>query len=431
MLRPGLRAVSGLSKRKFLPTLLTLALLAGGMCGQLAAAQWLGRETVSVSPLCQSARQAVALSARQAPSLLGLPVQRIALYRWSGSRLEPVIFQLDRKDNDDRYILANGIESEEVRLDENDELVFLLADAAGKIPDKNKLPAQNRLLEIRLDNTLTGSSRWVYVRLFNSPIKSSGKQYVEYLPEQDLIRTGLYQAGFSHQLPFLMDSFSWHDPLTGNWYPDLIDTMKIRHQGKLFGLIRFSRSHADYTSKLVAVKKGPVRVIRRTENRVHVFLNVKSPALFIDYVMSPGGFQMDMVVDIPFTMGLFFSDVQTLTTVDWRPVETVQLLIESPKLSHALTVDGRMNADKQRFNEIDANRFSVRSAQGSMQVQLDIPEDFPIRARLYLKDDISEPDLPENDRGQYGNVGFRTLGWEKIDSEVHHLKFTVCMSPGR
>ena len=58
----------------------------------------------------------------------------------------------------------------------------------------------------------------------------------------------------------------------------------------------------------------------------------------------------------------------------------------------------------------------------------DIPDDFPIRPWLYLHDEIETADSPEHHPGQFGNVGFRTTEWERIDSDVHHLKFTICMS---
>ena len=91
-------------------------------------------------------------------------------------------------------------------------------------------------------------------------------------------------------------------------------------------------------------------------------------------------------------------------------------------------VDGRMSADKQAFNTANTRHFSVSSSFGDMFVSLDIPDDFPIQPWLYLRDDIEEADSPENHAGQFGNVGFRTTEWERIDTKVQHLTFTICMS---
>jgi len=205
--------------------------------------------------------------------------------------------------------------------------------------------------------------------------------------------------------------------------------MKIRHQGVMFGFISFKRSAKDYSSRLTRVKTGPLRVIRRTENHVRIVWQLKTPALYVDYVMMPDSFIMDTIVDIPFNLGLFFSDVETLTTVDWRSGPALpELTISSPAITANLVANGRMSDKKKHFNSVSDNRFSVHNAYGSIFVRLDIPDDFPIEPWLYLSDQADEPDPPENQAGQFGNVGYRTTGWENIDTEVHHLKFTTCMT---
>jgi len=129
-------------------------------------------------------------------------------------------------------------------------------------------------------------------------------------------------------------------------------------------------------------------------------------------------------------MGLFMSDVETLTTVDWRDApELPELTIRSPAITFGLPVSGQMSDEKSRFNKISDTRLSVHSDYGSVYLKLDIPEDFAIKPWLYLNDNVDVADRPENQPGQFGNVGYRTTGWENIDTEVHHLKFTSCVTP--
>lgn len=399
-------------------------------------AAMLDRAEVGVASLCPPHHQTVTVTGQQVSAMIGLPVQRLAVYRWSGDRLRPVIFQIDRKDEHDRYILdtqnpARG-SSRDILFDANDELVFMWADAGPRMPQSTAANARYQLLEIRLRDTHGNSDSWVYLRVFDSPIHSSGKQYIHYFPDTDIVQTDLYRIGFSTRSPFLIDLFNWHDATTDGWSPDILDTMKIRHYGKLLGMFTFYRTQDDYTSNLVAVKRGPVRVIRRTENRVRVFWDVKTPALYIDYVMAPAGFVMDTIVDIPFTMGMFFSDVETLTTVDWNDARDLPVMtVHAEQLASSLALDGTMSDAKRLFNRVDGDRFGLSSQLGSMQVKLDIPDAFPVDAWLYLRDAIDEPDPPETIQGQYGNIGFRTTGWERIDTEVHHLQFSVCLDqPG-
>ena len=156
--------------------------------------------------------------------------------------------------------------------------------------------------------------------------------------------------------------------------------------------------------------------------------HLKTPAVYIDYVMMPSGFIMDTAIDIPFNVGLFFRDVDTLTTVDWDDDPALaRLAIHRPGGGQALIIDGQMSSEERDFNLVLSNQFTVTSSLGEMLVRLHIPPGMPITPWLYLRDAQDEPDPPENRVGQFGNVGFRTTGWEQIDRQIHHLKLTVCL----
>lgn len=391
-------------------------------------AELLASNLVTVASSCPSRLQPVVLTGQQLPALTGLPVPRLMLYRWSGTDMQPVVFQIDRRDEDDRYLFSADTDKQQADFDANDELVFIFSDAGQRLPSQSEEYRSGRFIELGIQNPGLQEQHWIYVSLSDSIVKPSGKKYISYYPDADSITTDLYRLGFSRQSPFLVDSFNWWDAPAKQWSLDLLDTMKIRHNGKLLGLIDFKRTQDDYSSRLTAIKRGPVRVIRRTENRVRVFLGLKTPVLMIDYVLAADGFVMDTTVDIPFSMGMFFSQIETLTTVDWKKQPGLtSMLVSNTQLSGDLQIDGAMTKQKQAFNKISDTGFKITSPSGVMQVSLDIPEDFPIKAFLYLRDVLNEPDPPETVEGQFGNVGFRTTGWEHIDSRVHHLRFTVCL----
>jgi hypothetical protein len=367
------------------------------------------------------------------PSLLGTPVQQISLLNYSQGRLSPLSFQIDQKDPQGRYVMDESLYSKPhspaVPLDENDELVFHARDIGKKLLGTSEIVALYSLVEIQVTDPEAGISGWIYASISSRNKALSPDNSIRYLPDTDAVRSGLYHIGFSRQLPFLVDSFHWQLDGKHAWSPDISDTMKIRHRGTFLGFIPFQRTQSDYSSRLVSVKTGPLRVIRRTRNRIRTLWKLKSPALYVDYVMMPDGFIMDTIVDIPFNIGLFFSNVETLTTMDWNDdPELPTMTIHSPDGVTKLPVDGHMSPDKRAFNTANSTRFSVSSSFGELFVRLDIPADFPIQPWLYLRDDIEEPDSPENHAGQFGNVGFRTTEWERIDTKVHHLTFTICMS---
>lgn len=388
-------------------------------------AQITATHSLTAATECSSRYSLAVLRGDQLPALLGSRVDNIQLFRNDEGKLRPIRFQVDRKDELDRYLLAPKTSDNDVRLDGNDEIVFMQADAGSRLQTGHGAPG---LIELKLGKGTSQPTSWLYAQSEAPAENANLDSLIRYQPEQRSVRTPLYTIGFSAQYPFLVNSLNWKLPGANEWSPDISDTMKIRHRGSLLGLFAFHRTQEDYRSKLVASKSGPLRIILRTENRVRIWWKLGTPALYIDYVMMPDGFVMDSIIDIPFNIGLFMSDVETLTTVDWNPSpELPPFFISSPYTDDPLPIDGSMSPQKQSFNGIIGDRFSVSSSWGTLETRLEIPQSFPIEASLYLQDRMTHPDPPEERSGEFGNVGFLSTGWEKIDTEVHHLKFTVCM----
>lgn len=381
---------------------------------------------------CSSTPRLVVLSGDLLPGLVGTPVNRIALFRWTGSVLEPIPFQIDPKDDEDRYILPHPTDAKPFidtgLFDANDELALLSQDTGYRITGANEGATQkNELIELEIKNELSGSNRWLYAKKDAQITDRSDRVYIKYFLAENGVTTEGFKLGFSRDTPFLVDSLQWRTE--SGWSPDVIDIMKIRHTGKLFGFIPFERHAGDYSSDLVSVKQGPIRVIRRTRNQIRMFWQLKTPTLLVDYVISPDGFVMNTIIDLPFPVGFFFSDTITLTTVDWNSAADLPVLtISSVSQQPSLRIDGTMGTEKTNFNTLAMTDVHIDSSLGNIQVKLIIPPSFPIKPYLYLLDDRNQLDAPEQDPGQFGNVGFRTIGWENIDTEVHHMEFRACLA---
>ena len=426
-------------------TCLSLLLI---MYASLSVAQITATYTLKPEEICSSKNSLIVLSGHEIPKLSGYQLENLSLLSFIDEQKQSVVFQIDQKDSQGRYILKNNRpkDSEVTKVfGRYDELVFRKKDLGQRLdasaPIKKYLLKQYSLLEIKIvseqiDSKDQSVSEWIYIVLnekgsgSNTYPKTDLKRLV-YDAEQDIVISPLYKIGFSKEKPFLLNAFYWRlsEALSKpvSWSQNVTDTMKIRHKGKFLGF-PFKRSDDDYSSKLVAVKQAPLRIIRRTENKVKVFWKLKSPALYIDYVMMPDGFIMDTMIDIPFKISFFFGDLATITTMDWNDkTNGTDLTIENNKTNLKLSVNGYPSADKKTFNQIMDSEFSVLSSLGRFDVKLDIPDDFPLTSQLYLRDDLNDIDLPENVPGQFGNVGFKTTNWENIDSKPHHLKFTVCV----
>jgi len=413
--------------RRFVTFVFTCYL--GGI-GLTAGANALARPSAIPVSSCVAPDTLAVVSAEKLPSLLDKPIRQIILLHYRDQQLSPIVSQIDQRDAEGRFLLDDEpLPDNQTRLlGPHDEIVFRLADYAARRPPASATTKQMALVEIEVNDPQTGQTGWIYAGLSDPVTDTTAPGRVTYKTATDSVETGVYKVGFSNRTPFLIDTFQWR--LAANsWSPNVLDSMKIRHQGTMFGFLSFSRTSKDYSSDLTQVKTGPLRIIRRTENRVRILWKLKTPALYVDYVMMPDSFIMDTIVDIPFNLGLFFSDVETLTTVDWRNDPALpELTIRSPGTTSSLVVNGQMSDQKSQFNTINDTRLSVHNAYGSVSLKLDIPDDFPIQPWLYLNDQADVADPPENQTGQFGNVGYRTTGWENIDTEVHHLKITTCIS---
>ena len=390
--------------------------------------------TIKLAPVCQKNNTLTVFSASQLPYLIGRPLRQLAFYHFSEqseamqASLQPIVFQIDQKDEQARFVLQPAGDNNAL-LSERDELVIRTEDLGNKLENNHEtLLKKYKLVEIKVLSESLDKPEFIYINIDSSkpsePVVK--KKYLNYNKTDDVVSTDNFKIGFSELNPFLVDEFHWKLD-NGQWSDDLSDMMKIRHKGRFLGL-KFRRTQDDYSSVLTAVKQGPLRVIRRTENRIKVFWKLKTPALLIDYIMTQDGFIMDTIIDIPFKISFFFSNLETITTMDWNPDQSGHMSVYSPKLGTAIRIDGIDSKLKHKFNTIEDTHFSVATSKDILDVDLQIPKNFPVRAMLYLADKPDTADPPENFPGQTGNVGFKTLGWENIDGRLYHLKFTVCIN---
>lgn len=190
------------------------------------------------------------------------------------------------------------------------------------------------------------------------------------------------------------------------------------------------RTQGDYRSRLVAVKYGPVRVIRRTANRVRVLSFLRTPTIYIDHLCYRQSVSMEILIDMPFRIGWFFSDVYTRMTVDWNDTpDFPETKIYSRSAANGLTIDGKMSDEKTRFNRSGDSYFLLANRYGKMLVRLDYGPDLPVEKKVYLFDDRRQADPPEVVPGQFGNVGFVTTGWERMDTATHRMALSMVMIP--
>ncbi len=365
----------------------------------------------------------VIITGNDVPFLNGVSAQSIGLLAVHDGALQPVVFQIDTKGEDGRFILDAEENASYTVFDGNDEIAFLAKDAGARLNGEAPLAAGSTLTEIGLVDPASGARKWVYAVTYdklNAPRSSEDR--VHYDSQTDAIHSATYRIRFTKETPFLVDTLNWSATSGDGWQPDLIDRMKVRHTGKLFGMFPFVRTHGDYKSELVAVKDGPIRVIRRTANRVRILWYLRTPELLIDYVAYPNVVFMDTHIDLPFRLGMVLKDIKTFTTVDLddNPV-LPQSYYYTESFTDGVLIDGVMDAADEQVNQSGDDWLVIGSDYGTVLIGLVLDKDLPVTRKVYVMDDRSHPDPPEDVPGQFGNVGYVSDRWEQVGTGLQHM----------
>jgi len=372
----------------------------------------------------------VILRGAQLAPLLGAARDRIAAYVRHGDRFTAIPLQIDRRDAQGQLLLDAAMPAaltRDDRFNAQDECVFM----AGDLGERGALPVTqlrpDRIVAVELHDPKSAQQAWVYLLVLPAPVSAAGG-YVRYQPDSDALESDTYRLAFSQQMPMLADSVQWFDPALQGYGSNVLDVMKIRHAGRFLGGFTFRRGVEDYRSVLVGTRVGPVRVIRRTENSIRVFLGLRSPTITVDYIGYAQAILADIRLKVPFRNDWFFSALESVTTWDGNdgpdyPAGTVY----SRSAPDGFPIEGHMNAAKLRFNASSDGAFALVNKYGTLLVTMDFPVSEPIKHQVYVMDDRTALDPPENIPGQFGNIGFRMTGWEKLARGTHHLTYRAML----
>jgi hypothetical protein len=377
----------------------------------------------------------VVLTGSDLPALQQAPIETISLYRFEGNTFGPIPFQIDRRNRKGEYQIPSPKDtgsSEGLQpFDENDECVFMASDLGVQLNQWPDDLATSSATEIGITDPKTGQQSWVYALAFDGrPPETASRDYVSYHRNRDSAESEVFEIGFSRTQPLLVQKLAWKDGKTRQVGMNLVDTMKVRHTGKLFHRFNFLRNQQDYKSRIIGVKDGPVRVIRRTDNRIRMLWGIDTLSFDIDFLIYANAFFMDSRVFFPFRTGWFFSDLAMVSTIDGNDDPALPTVrVYSSSAMDGLVMDGEMSQEEKSFNASGDTELVVVCAEGNILFTVRFEKGFPVRHRAYLVDDKEKQDPPERIPGQFGNVGFRLTRWERVDTKPHHMMFLIYMVP--
>lgn len=384
--------------------------------------------------------RAMLLQIKAIPLLLGIPANHLRLYKNINGQLRAIPFQIDQKDKSNRYVLskvpAHKNEARSQRknlqnnfaLDANDELVFMGFDL-GSEP---YMLAQHKdqLIEIKFLDVKSKRQRWLYIKYNGQAIEAlSDVRYVNYDAKTDQFESALYRLGFNAARPFILNLFQLKTAEM-KYSENLVDSMRLQHSGKFLHFISFIRNASDYSSVISGIKYGPIRAIRRTKNKVKLFLGLESPEIKMDYIVYNNYFIVDTLIDLPFRVGTFFSDVKTRLSVDWRKQsQTEGMLLSVNHFAEGVLINGKMSQQKKLFSRFNDATLNLQSQLASINITILIPHNLPLEFNDFVEDDMQRLEPLENQPGQWGHIGFITSQWEKLAAGPHSMQFEVSIYP--
>ena len=376
----------------------------------------------------------VVVQGAELPLSLGKRISHLSLIARTRGEIGPVPFQVDEIDSHGEWVLPEtpphaGTARETTaedhpsgRLDENDQLVFMIRDAGERIPAA-ELPADALTVEeITLKDPRDHGLAWVYLCSFPAPPPLSEANYVRYRFAENRVVTSGYELGFSREVPI-----SW-DHLSFLGLPNMIDRLKLRFEVKVFG-IPYRRNETHFRSDLSSYKDGPVRVIRRVRSSVQINRLLRTPSAASESIYYDNAIVVPFRAQVPVSLRSLrgiISDMSTRGGACMQNLRGWRVRVETDP--RWLLVDGKMDETEKTVRGEGASWFLLAGPPGAFlcRVILDrywdgSPQELPVTTDFYYVDDDLTPDPPEFVPGQSPNLGFHFHGMDELEKGVFYF----------
>ncbi len=362
----------------------------------------------------------------QTTNFQGHKIDNFRLFSCQKGELTPIPFQIDERKNN-AYLLPEGPEPNpgDGIYNDEDELVFMAKDSGDKCD-----PGPG-WYEIKLLDPVKKTEGWVYLS-FDKNLPLSQTSYVRYDPNNNLITTTKYFLRFNHNHPIFFDQLGIQKDAGGNG-KNIIDRMKIRFRAKLVGgFISISKTEEDFETKLLAYHTGPIRIIRLTKNWQNLFWKIPTPAANIVTIFYDSSFEFPVVVDLPFDVGLFLKKISFRVSTDMKKIAGERIFYNSNNINPI-----KINGKASRTIHPNPAPFSWMANAGTgkfpagwfNRIFWSAPGNPGISINLYFKDDLSSPDPPESEKGEYGDLGYEIKGLETVKKGKIFIKSVMYWFP--
>jgi len=364
--------------------------------------------------------------------LTGWPIAATRAFAMKNGTVSAIPFQIDEKRPDGQYALPSGpqISADDGMIDANDELVFMAMDAGDRI-GRDQLPAGfTAAVELEITDPIDGGKGWVYLASYaQNPPPLSAIDYVTYNNANVVIDTLWFRMAF-HPKARLSIGDLIRKPAGGGGNRDLVDRLKIRFTGSVFG-VDLDRNEENFLSETLGWIDGPVRIVRRTVNRVTLW-KLKSPKAFTDNVYYINAFEFPTIIELPFRSDLIVKNPKFRISTDGMCNVSGRRFYNSNN-PNGVSIDGVMDAAEKSLDTGPYTWSLVTDPGGQggwMNRLLYDTRATPVRPNLYYNDNAGVADGPEDELGECGDIGYTLDNLGQLKKDKMYLKSILYSVPG-
>jgi len=316
----------------------------------------------------------------------------------AGGKLAAIPFQFDDMNERGFPYVPGGklkIKGTEGKVDENDELVFMLKDTGAKASPEMLSAAGKVVSEIKLADG--GTTGYAYV-VQGNPARSD-KVYARYDQATGLIKAENWSLQMDPGKPL-----NWSDLKVKTFKQDrtILDTMKLRVRAKL-GFIKATINNNMVPNKVIAVKNGPVRSIVEADASISI-LGIQLLSAAADFVSTANSFEVPVLATIP-SAASALSDLAIEISLDFNELDGA--MVRSALTTQPIT------SGKKAPGPLKAN-LKDNWLSGTHPDGFDIAAFFAVTPGVQAELDGlykdagngDEPDEPERFKGSHPQVGW-------------------------
>jgi len=357
--------------------------------------------------------EVISIEGRRFPVGFRVSTEQLSLLRVTNGALEPAPFQIDERDQNDRFALPDGPAASRDEapgvFDDNDLLVFAARDLGERAH-------VDGAVEIEVSDPLSDHRGWVYLRV-GPPITRSSRDDVRYEASSDTIRARDYALGFGQHTPSF---FEFAEP-GGSPVHNLLDRVKARVTARiLWGILQFRRDEEDVTTRVLAWKDGPIRIIRRSQMRIRIGFGLPEPRIVAEDFLTADTFQGPVLVRLPFDLRYVFGDLVVHIFLDFNGLQGYRIFAAGQE-----PIPVGCGIPVPNLDGVSADWFGMTGPQGTFVHAMRMsPTMRHVHRSLYLLADPG-PDLPEGVAGNCPGVGYTLTGWQGVGRGTHRIEMII------